>query len=563
MSSDLSRRELHNYLAVLHETGREVGRSAKRSQLVATLMETYDLLHVTTTACARAGVAGREEQVAYCLIVLCQKSDPTRKQGADETAERVYGLDLDEDGFRTQLEHWADRVAHNLRAWATAYEAIRAEAAHHQITTLRGLVGTRPADDDVVDLVADRLASVISEGPPLQDMTLARARDFSPSGREYVFQSPLRTWVNAIARRSAPRSTHALEAAVLERPTEHEDSHEEESSEIYRSLVSHVAALVETRDPLPEVIRFAEGLERKASEITLRRTEGATRMDKLRAQLLYVADELRREQRAFGPMLEYVVLAMHRSPRLQLVAILSLRAGVMDRSSEAIANRIRAIVERGAAPMPALIAKVGLATEATRAMVPRNRLWGLERLRDDREYRDSVLNQTGKLLDGLPVIVRALSEIGAAMPGGMSPGTVASARHRVSVELSAVDPAFGRVFRRFAFRAAGPRTTLQRYVAQLADDEDAVTTAMAQRAIDQATREEALLSELTHRNAATRVRATELVLSQRILEITPAIAAQLALIAGTDSDLTARSEAAKALEKLGLPIPVRPRERGE
>ena len=559
MSSELSIRELQNHLAVLHEAAREVGRSAWRSQLVTTLTETYDLRDVAAAACARSGVAGYEEQVAYCLVVLCQKDDPSRKRDAGGAPERAYQLDVGDEGFAAHLERWADTVARNLGAWATRYEAIHEEAARFEITTLRTLIRARPADDDVVDVVADKLANVLLEGTPLRDMTLARARDVSPSRGEYVFQSPLGNWVNVVARRSGPRSTDPTDAALLERAAEQEDPHEEESSEIYRSLVSHVLALAETRDSLPEVIEFAEGLERKASEITLRRPEDKALIDGLRAQLLYVADELRREQRALGPMLEYIALAMYGAPKLQLVAMLSLRTGAVDpRVGEVIAQRMRAIAEGGSPPTPALITKVG---QGSRDLVPRRRLRELERLRDDLGYRVAALRRTGEVLDGLPATARDLSDIGTAVPGGMSAVAVSSTRHRVSVELDAVDPAFGRVFRRFAFGAARQPSALKRYVAQLPGDQDAVTSAMAERAIDQATREEALLSALKHRDAAVRARAIGRVLSQRILDITPPIAAQLAVIAGTDTDPAARAEGVKALEKLGLPVPVRPSQR--
>jgi hypothetical protein len=553
MKPDLSQREVRNHVAVLHEAAREAGRFAARHRLVATLTESYELLQVSADACARAGIAGRHEQVAYCLAVLCQKSHPLRSARHARQA-RVYGLEVGADDFAMRLEEWANTVARNLRDWAMTYEAILDEAARFETTTVTRLLSARSADDDVVALVADRLQGILASGPDLQDMTVARAIANDPTAGEYVFQVPLGRWINTSAHRSLAKATARFDALeIADDPVdESEEASQRARAAIYDSLVAQTASLATTRELLPEVIDWAERLEQKAAGLGLASTEDSVLLVRYRAELAYLTDDLRKEQRSFGAMLEYILLAMCSTPKRQLVAILSLRSDANPRVTQHIAQRMGAILEAGAPPTPALINK---AARAPRELVPSSRVRTLARLRDDAQYRAAVMAQMTRVRDRIPTTTSDYASI-AAVEGAPAVHGVGSTRGQALSELAAIDPAFGRAFRRYAQHQRQQSAPIKAYVADLAGDEDALASAIAEATIEQATGMEALLHALQDPRPATRSRAALQAQKQRVLDITPPIAAQLAVIAATDSDPKARAAGAKALEMLGLPAPV-------
>lgn len=430
----------------------------ERDRLVTTLVQEFDLLGVAAEACRRGGIEGREQQVAYCLVVLSAKADPVRASSR-RPAARTYGLDVDDHDFARRLQAWAAQIVNNLRDWATAYEAIHDEFDRYEITTLRSLIRVRTGDD-VIDAIADKLAAVLTGGQRLEDMTVELARETVLTGAEYVFQSPLSRWVMTGAVRAAPWDSDPIGAREEAKEgsdgwtdvVDAIDRRDELDLDVYRELVDRVARLADTQSLLPATIAHVEGLERQAARSRLAAAGDATLFQRLRAELAHVSDELGREQRAFGAMLAYVVLAMRSAPALQGVTILSLRVASLERAVvDHITGRMHAVIDDEHQPTPSLISRT---RDAVAEGVSHRRLAALERLRDLPDSRAAELLAVARLLDALPPTVADVAAIGAALPSRISAGNVATSRGHAAKELTAVDAWFGRAFRRYAMGRA-------------------------------------------------------------------------------------------------------------
>jgi hypothetical protein len=413
-----------------------------------------ELLAAARDACGRAGIAGREQAVAYCLVVLRGKADPLRAT-AQGAAGRTYELDAGAEDYAERLRWWAETIAGNLRDWAPAYDAIHDELDLYEITTLRSLIRLRSADD-VIDAIADKLAMVLSTGPRVEDMTIELAHELVHAGAEYVFQSPLSRWVATAVNRAAPWDTDPIgareEALAGWTDVEREiEQREELHRNAYEQLVGRVARLADTRILLTEAIENIERLDRVAAGSRLASASDVTLFARLRAELAHVADELGREQRAFGGMLAYVVLAMRMAPGLQGVAILSLRVASLERAVvDHIAGRMRTLLSEEQQPAPKLIQQTRDATPP----LSRHRLKALEILRDAPQTRAAELRPVGRLLDALPATVANVAAIGPALPKPISESNVATSRGHAVRELGAVDVWFERAFRRYAMGRA-------------------------------------------------------------------------------------------------------------
>jgi hypothetical protein len=419
----------------------------ERDLLVTTLVETFDLLGVADEACRRAGIEGREQQVAYCLVALCCKADPVR------ASARTYDLDVGADAFAGRLATQADAIAANMARWASVYEQIQDEFDRHEIATLRSLIHVRRGDDDIIDTIADKLGTVIWLGHRLDDMTLELAREGDHAGAEYVFQSPLSRWVGTSTKRAVPwdtdpLDTHEPQQRASDGSTEFEDEiaqRDELDLDAFREFVDRVAQLAETRSLLPAAIEQAGRLERAAAGSRLARATDSTLLGRLRAELMHVADGLNREQRAFGGVLAYIVLAMRTAPKLQGVTILSLRLSSLDPLAvDHIARRVRAVIEDEREPTPRLVSMTA------EAKVSRRRVKALEEVRDAPGLRAETLRPVVDLLDALPPVVADVAAIGDALPEPLSASGAATYRLNAANELQAVDPWFERAFRRYA-----------------------------------------------------------------------------------------------------------------
>jgi hypothetical protein len=427
----------------------------QRDKLVTDLIETYDVRRVASHACREAGIAGSEEQVGFCLVVLCQKADPYRRSRRVEQPERRYELDLGAADFADRLARWAAEVARNLSRWREAYEAIHDEFDEYEISTLSKLVqvGYASRDDDVRAGIAQKLARNLATGSRVDDMSLDYARRFQPLGSEYVFQTSLRQWVRTVATRdggqlaraeSLDEHTHAAAAQ-----TDQLDRRRTEGEEIFRELIRHVARLRDTRELLSEALGRAYRQEELAAALRLSRVEDSAMLVRMRAEMAHVCDELKPESRAFPAMLAYVTLAMGRAPKRQRVTTLSLRSDRLQRDVvEWITARMRAAIDDASQPSWGLIEKT---RRANRDRVPLNRLAELERLALSREQpseRASQLRAVTELLSQLPASVSGVAAIAAEM--GEKPGTIATVRGQAAAELGTVDPMFARSFRRYA-----------------------------------------------------------------------------------------------------------------
>lgn len=426
----------------------------RRDRLVTTLVSDFDLLGVTAEACRNAGIPNREQQVAYCLVVLSDKRDPVRSS-ALRPASRTYELDIAADCFADRLGSWAATIARNMRDWSTVYEAIHREFDRYEIATLRSLIRVS-AGDDVIVSIADKLGAVISGGQRLEDMTVDLARQLPRTGADYVFQSPLPRWVTTSAKRATPWATDPIEPHEEEIAGSHGwtevvrelELRDELDHDIYRQLVERVGGLADTRGLLPAAIEHVDTLDRAAARSRLASAADISLLHRLRAELAHVTDELLKEQRAFGGMLAYIVLAMRSAPRLQGVTILSLRVASLERPViDYIAAMMRAVIDDEQQPTPALISKV---QEARQAGVSRNRAKAIERLRDAPDARAAELAAVVRLLETLPPTVGDIAAIGSALPNAISASNVATTRGHAITELIAVDVWFGRVFRRYA-----------------------------------------------------------------------------------------------------------------
>jgi hypothetical protein len=97
------------------------------------------------------------------------------------------------------------------------------------------------------------------------------------------------------------------------------------------------------------------------------------------------------------------------------------------------------------------------------------------------------------------------------------------------------------------------RRALQRFVAGLDVDADALAAAITARALEETVVDEALLQNLGSDEAVVQRRAARRI--ARMDAVGPRVAARLAVIAGTQPDETTRAAAAEALRAHGLPVP--------
>jgi hypothetical protein len=445
-----------------------------RDALVTTLIEDHGIEDLVAAACRRKRIRGSEPQVAFCLVVLLQKRDPARSR-AGAPRRRTYALDIGEDGFDQQLERWAGAIAGHLSCWGETYAKVFAESEYGQSKSLRELISVAPdhSQGDVADIVSDVLADTITRGLELDEMSLVRARDEEPHGAEYVFQSPLRRWVGtSFWRRTQQRSDeyddegYADDAGDWDEDEDNEfdlDTSPESDADHAPSpgvderldlLIDRVGKLARTRQWLAEAIRVTAHVADGAANITPDNEDDSALFQRYRAELEFVLDGLIAEHQVFEQMLSYVVLALSKSHKRQVVAIVSLRADWLDDAvRDHIAGRMRAVLEGDREPVPALILKAG---RAARKRVPQNRARELRRLRADPSYRASRFMAHATLLDTLPAVVGgSLDSMAAALPAAQSSRSVASTRNQAAAELNAVDRAFGRSFRRYTMERHG------------------------------------------------------------------------------------------------------------
>jgi hypothetical protein len=541
--SELSKRDVANQLAALQQKARVAGASAGRTWLVETLLGDYDLLKVVADACRGAGIGGQEERVAYCLIQLCQKRDPRRAGG-----ER-YGLVLGEDEFPGRLGHWAATIAGNLRDWSDTYAAIHDEAESFQITTLRRLVQRSVRDDDEVDRMADLLVDLFARMAPLGAMNLEEARSGVPlAGNEYVFQSPLLNWVATIARRRAPRieSADPLPLSSLDAFAPADNPPGVAREELQAAFVRQIRDVAESVVPLQDAVARTQTLEQAVAKLQPLGSDDAAFLVRLRAELTYMSDELHLEQRSLDPMLAYILLGMGSAPKLQRVALLSLLG---EREvAEHLTARLEAIVSAGAAPAPRL---VNMAERAIADGVPARRARTLQHLRDDHAARAQTYAALRLLLTELPPTAGDIDAIQAAMSGSPARSSITRLRSTAASELAAIDPVFGRVFRRFAMRPVAGSTAWHDVTASASRDPD-LPRAIADEAISRTTKADDVLRGLWHRTPSERAHAARR--ARRLDELTPELTAELTLCATSDPDKEVRALCASTLRAHGLPV---------
>jgi hypothetical protein len=421
-----------------------------RDALITSLLENHALEDVAAVACEREGVTGCEPQVAYCLVVLCQKADPARTPPDGGAPRRSYVLDVGEEGFDERLRIWAATIARNLRESQIAYRKIFEEARKGDIETARGLcwVGASDSRADLVDVWIELLTAMLIRGQPLEQMSLDSARDKQPLGAEYVFQGPLRRWV----RTSITRRFRTLRSRAM-RPEPEPEPEKADGNEAYDALTAWLDADGPARSPLPKTIELVDAALREAANSERDDADDSALREHVLPVLEALREDLGEEKRLLGQLVAYVVLAMRKSEKRQVVTILSLRVDNLDAAvRNEFIRRMRAIVDGDATPPTALVGKVKQAT--TRRLVPASRLRQLARLRDDRAYRATTHAQLASVLGGLPATV-ATSLAAIAEAAHVPEDSVRAGRNQAADELAAVHVAFGRTFRRYAMRRHG------------------------------------------------------------------------------------------------------------
>jgi hypothetical protein len=427
----------------------------ERKQLVDRLVSEFDLRGLAATACERNGVSGREEAVAYCVVVLTRKADRPRTSSETGEAKLTYDLDPDKAGFRGRLAEWADNVARHLAQWEEVYTRIQDEADAFDIATLRGMIRTDRGTsvDDLIDNFAQHIAEVLAGAPRIEQMTLERVVEDEPARNEYAFHSPLDQWVRTIAGRLFGRFVASLEAqgSALEGGDVHDESEarHDDALRAFRELIEMVAELAETRTLLADVLEHAERLETALAAPRPTSREAASALAIVRAHLAYVVDDLMTERRAHRGMLAYLALAMRTSPQLQCVAILSLRTALIEQAViDAFAETMHSILQDEHEPKPVLVAATRRAADADR--IPRARAHALERISTAQVDRAAEVAVVVGRLTGLPPTVPDIRAIGPFV--GSTYGVVKQQRSVALKELTAVDKLFGRGFGRYAMR---------------------------------------------------------------------------------------------------------------
>ena len=413
----------------------------ERDRRIDRLVHDLDLLGTCARACAAAGIPDRIQAVAYCLVAIADKD---ARPGA---AERERPLDVDAPEAAARLAHWAEAVARHMAHWAPTYATIQDEAADYAIGTLRGFVRRSVAHGraDVVDEAAGWVLEVLDGTPPLDEMTLATVRELPPPGNAYVFRWPLSWWIGTIAR----RRTSSKPPPPPPPPPEPEDivdtiadTHRKDALAV---LADHVALLDETRALLADALALADAWDRRLAAVVPANDEDARALVRVRAALLYEADQLALERRSMNGMLAYVLLAMRVAPRLQHVAVLSLRDAAIDRGAiDDMTARMRALIDDAGHPSPLLLER----TRAAPKPVTKSRADALARLRDQPKRRARELAPVAEMLGGLPPTVAGLAEIVTITDDGMA--QVTTYRHATSQELRVIDTGYDRVFRRYA-----------------------------------------------------------------------------------------------------------------
>lgn len=97
------------------------------------------------------------------------------------------------------------------------------------------------------------------------------------------------------------------------------------------------------------------------------------------------------------------------------------------------------------------------------------------------------------------------------------------------------------------------RRALERYVAGLPADPEALAHAVTARALERAVVVEALLEGLRSEDAGRRLRTAHRLLRMRDLD--PALSARLGVLVDQDADARVRAQSAEALRAHGLPVP--------
>jgi hypothetical protein len=168
----------------------------------------------------------------------------------------------------------------------------------------------------------------------------------------------------------------------------------------------------------------------------------------------------------------------------------------------------------------------------------------LERLRDDAAARTEAFKALGTLLASLPSVVDHDA------PSGPPDHKLFSLRSAAARELTKVDPAFGRVFRRYAFQRGRSSTDPIRS-ATLALSDSGLSAAIADSAVSRTARIDEVLRGLHHHLPRERAHAAR---RARLLDaLTPSLASQLATAADEDVDRHVRILCRAALKAHGLP----------
>lgn len=413
-------------------------------RLLDRLLEEHGLRAAVARACGAAGAPELIPPTEYCLAVLARKRDPARAT--------TYGLHPDDPDVRDRLDRWAEAIVANLRRWGPVYERIREEADEYTTTTLRGLVRiTRP--EDVIAVVADELSDVLLAGPPVDEMSLELARSHAPGGDDYVFQSPLRRWLLTTIRRNLPYDAEDIDRVrETVRPGDETDlgdaldALDAESDEAFAALVRTLTTAPGWRGDLDEALGSAARAEGGLADAEPAREHDRRLLTRVRASLVFTAEELQAERRSIPGMAAYVVLALRVSDRRQRIAILSLRADAIDpAASDVIDGAFRAALTDERQPTPDLLRRT---REAASERVPRSRVTALEEVRGAGARRAAVLAPMARRLDELPTAVAGLDAIAAYEATSLT--TVTTHRGNAAKELDAVHWAYGRLFKRYA-----------------------------------------------------------------------------------------------------------------
>jgi hypothetical protein len=275
-------------------------------------------------------------------------------------------------------------------------------------------------------------------------MSLDSARDNQPLGAEYAFQSPLRRWV---------RTSITRRLRTLQRGGPEPEPEPEPRNAAYDALIAWLDGGGPARIPLPQAIELLDAALREAANSERDGADDPALRERVRPVLEALREALDEERRLLGQFVAYVVLAMRKSEKRQVVTILSLRVDNIDATvRNEFIRRMRTIVDGDAAPPTALVGKVRQATR--HKLVPANRLQQLTRLRDDRAYRATTHAQIAAVLDSLPATV-ATSLAAIAQAARVPEDSVRAGRNQAADELAAVHVAFGRTFRRYAMRRHG------------------------------------------------------------------------------------------------------------